>query len=966
MNPFTERLRESCARHAARVAILERGRAFTYSQLEARIERVAARLREAGVGVGSLVVLEGGRGFARIADLAALFRVGSSALLSCPRWPEPYLRDCTQQSGADWRLDAGELRRAHVGGAASTGAPRRQLGGACPPLPEDLAYVVYTSGSSGRPKGVLVPHAGLVAVLDAQIAAFGLHPGSRSLFVLGLGFDASLSDIGTALLAGAALVIEDDAACAPGRIQDTLARTRVTYADLPPAYLSWLDERRLPDALETLVVGGEVPPEPDVRRIASRLALFNVYGPSEATICTSLVRCDASWSRPLLGQPVASNHYALRDPVPCGPAESEGELVITGPGVAHGYLGDDAQTAQRFIRDGGSRAFRTGDRVRARADREWEFLGRIDRQVKRRGQLVAPEHVEAALLRTGLLRAAHVALDPLRDRLVAHVEARASLDPQAAGTLAQRLREELLETLPPALVPDQLEVVAQLERNASGKVAHGRAGQGRAAQAHTAREVTHDGPDVGTVALLAGLMGDVLRRPALEADEDFYELGGDSLTALELVARAEAAGWGLDLAALVRGRTPRETVARLGDRTPSYAAQPELEDAVGVTPRVAAVAPRARPLEAEELLLTGASGTLGLRVLRELLERVGPQGRVHCLVRRPDALVSVAADERAVAQDPRVVAHVGDLRAEQLGIAANVYAALAEHVHSVVHLGAELSAAAPATALREVNVEGTRRVLGFVAAGRAKALLYASTLSVLCEASPRPACCQEDDALDATESLGTPYAASKWVAERLVRRADPEAEATTIVRLGLLTGDARTGRGAHTGHLARFVRGVTALGALPMDGTGREAASLAFDVTPLDDAASASVDLFVHDRARGAGCVYHVAARQPATLALLVAALRAEGVALGVCSWAELCARAGALRDPSGDATLALLSLCRADEAAYARHRALDLFAATGTHFSLVNSHRALAQTRRAAPAPDLALLRLYVRSALA
>src|SRR5690606_1835706 len=140
-------------------------------------------------------------------------------------------------------------------------------------------YVVYTSGSSGRPKGVLVPHAGLVPVLDAQIAAFGLHPGSRSLFVLGLGFDASLSDIGTALLTGAALVIEEDAACAPGRVQDTLARTRATYADLPPAYLSWLDERRLPSALETLVVGGEVPPEPDVRRLASRVALFNVYGP---------------------------------------------------------------------------------------------------------------------------------------------------------------------------------------------------------------------------------------------------------------------------------------------------------------------------------------------------------------------------------------------------------------------------------------------------------------------------------------------------------------------------------------------------------------------------------------------------------------------------------------------------------------------------------------------------------------
>jgi non-ribosomal peptide synthetase component F len=199
MNPFSERMRRVFGAHAARVAVLDRGRACTYAELDQRVERVVSRLHEARVGPGVLVGLDGDRTLARVADLLALMRVGAVPLLLCPRWPQAYRRACIITSLASHTLTAGVLAR--VEGAAS-----------CEPLPSDAAYLIYTSGSSGRPKGVVGTHAGLVPVLDAQIEAFALSPASRSLFLLGLAFDASLSDIGTALLAGATLVLEDDAA----------------------------------------------------------------------------------------------------------------------------------------------------------------------------------------------------------------------------------------------------------------------------------------------------------------------------------------------------------------------------------------------------------------------------------------------------------------------------------------------------------------------------------------------------------------------------------------------------------------------------------------------------------------------------------------------------------------------------------------------------------------------------------
>lgn len=953
MNPLSERLRDVCAAHGRRVAVLDRGRAFTYAALDARVRGVEATLREAGAGPGTLVALGGARTVGRVADMLALFRVGAVPLLLCPRWPAAYGAARIAASGAALRLEEGELR---VSGAS----PRA--------LPGDAAYVIYTSGSSGQPKGVVVPHAGLVPVLDAQIEAFALTPTSRSLFLLGLGFDASLSDIGTALLAGATLVLEEDSACAPSRLLGTIARHGVTYADVPPAYLAHLHEEALPGCLETLVVGGEVAPAHDVRRLAERVALFNVYGPTEATICTSLGRCDPGWSRPLLGQPIAGNEYDLSPSE--AEANDEGELLIAGPGLALGYLDDEALTAQRFVWRAGRRWYRTGDVVRRCADGEWAFRGRVDRQLKLRGQRVAPEEVEAALLRTGLLRAVRVSTSPEADRLVAHVEVHVPLSEPQRRELVGRLRASLFRELPTALVPDDVVVVDALPRGVTGKLMpvarpHATGAPPGTSPERAPRRTDSELPCDGVLALLGAWMGQVLSSAPLAPDDDFFDAGGTSLHALEVAARAQAADVAVSASAIAHGRTPGGAWEQRATEAGALWSVAALGEHLGD------VAPlRASPagsLRGGCVFLTGATGTLGRALLPRLLAELGTTGRVHCLVRHPDALSG--ARHATLSDEARVVVHVGDLREDRFGLANDGYDALARDVDVVIHLGARLSGAASLDALRAVNVEGTRRVLQLCHDVRPKALLHASTLSVFTDASPRPATCLEADDLADRDALLTPYAASKWLAERLVRRADPSEHAATIVRFGLLTGASDTGVGDPQGHLERFIRGLARLSALP-DVCLAAAEHLAFDVTPLDHAADACVALLSHDRTRGGGGTYHVAAREPASLAALLHAMRAEGVALTPLPTREFFGRAGAHRDATGDVALAALSLARGVPGMLAQHRALDLFAATGAHFSLVNTSRALAAAlpRGASlgPRPDPALLRRYVRAALA
>lgn len=885
------RIEAQAAARPDALAVVDGDRALTYAALWAATGERAAQLREAGAGPGERVALALDKSIDWITSAIAAWRCGAAWMPLDPGLPEK--RRAAMRALARPRItDTGTEFLCFPTQGIGRGDSTRE------------AYVIFTSGSSGAPKGVVVTHAGLPSMLAAQVEAFDLRPGDRALWVLSPSFDASVSDVFTALTAGATLFVSR--ARTPEAVLSALHRHAITHVDLPPSLLPHLDPDRAPASLRAVVIGGEVCAEDAVRRWAARVRLVNVYGPTEATVCTSLGVCVPDRSHGArIGRPLPGVDYHL----------VEGELWIGGPQVARGYLGDGPH--ERFTSLEGARVYRTGDRVERLPDGEYVFLGRIDRQLKLRGRLVAPEEIEAALTEHPEVRAAAVQKRRLgaRDALVGFFEGEASAD---------ALRAHLAERLPSWMVPAWLERVVALPRGATGKIDLAALAD---APITTARGDELETPlEAQLAAMFEGALGVPVAR-----DDDFFARGGDSFALVDLVARAAAAGLAVGpelveahptVAGLARALDAEETstmtlAALRAVARPSAA----LEAALARAPRPA------RPPRVA--LLTGATGFLGRR-LHDALRARGL--RVVSLVRRDTDLPDVVR---------------GDVSLPGLGLAPETWAALTDAVDVVVHCAATVSLARSFAALRATNLDGTAEALRLALEAGASFHL-ASTLSVFVstDRAERPA--REDDDLSATREVYGGYAQSKVAAELLVRRAEG-AIPITLHRLGLLTGDRATAAAPAHDWLSMLVRGLARLGVYPEDA----APALAFDVTPVDHAAEAMATLVLRARTDRALETFHLCAARPTSLAALVEAMRAEGARLEPAP-REAIARTDRIDAPTR------LALSRAlgerDE-----RRAMDLFQATGARFD----RRRADAAGIVAPSPDPALLRRYVRRML-
>ncbi|HZH75972.1 MAG TPA: amino acid adenylation domain-containing protein, partial [Archangium sp.] len=337
---------------------------------------------------------------------------------------------------------------------------------------ENLAYVIYTSGSTGTPKGTLLTHRGLINTTLAAVASHGVKPDSRVLQFAAFGFDASVCEIFSTLLAGARLVLAPRDEIMPGApLRGVLERHAITHVTLTPSVLAQLDADGL-SALTTVISAGEACSPELVRRWRRDGRRFlNAYGPTEVTVCAS-VQDDVSPDRPTIGHPWPNVElYVLRG-LEVVPAGVPGELCVGGVGLARGYFGRPELTAERFIphpfsEEPGARLYRTGDLVRFLPDGDIEFLGRLDTQVKLRGFRIELGEIESRLAGHPDVRAATVVLRediPGNPRLVAYVVG----EPEALESSV--LRTFLTGKLPEYMVPSAFVVLDVLPLNSSGKV----------------------------------------------------------------------------------------------------------------------------------------------------------------------------------------------------------------------------------------------------------------------------------------------------------------------------------------------------------------------------------------------------------------------------------------------------------------------------------------------------------------
>ncbi|MGW4326904.1 amino acid adenylation domain-containing protein [Nocardia sp. NPDC004573] len=534
---------------------------LTYAELDRRSNRLARALIARGLGPGTRVALGLTRSIDSVVALLAAAKSGAAFVPIDPKYPADRIRHMLADSGCTTGVTiTAHVAKLHAGAPEGRGTEWLLLdrpefaaeldGHDDAPIHDhersrtvqvaDLAYLVYTSGSTGTPKGVAVTHSGLSNLADEIRDRIGVQEHSRTLHFATPSFDAAILDLLIALGAGAAMVICPTDIYGGDELAALMERERVSHGFMTPAALATIDRERWPlPHMRALMVGGEAVAPDLVARWAPGRMMCDVYGPTETTVVITISGPLRAGDPITIGSLVRGAQGLVLDerlrPVPVG---VPGELYLAGPGVARGYFNRFGLTATRFVADpygpAGARMYRTGDVVRWNASGELVYLGRSDHQVKLRGFRVELGEITGALGEHPSVRFAHTEVRRIAgaDRIVAFVQPA----DRAAGVDTEALRAFVARRLPTHMVPAGITVLDTIPLTPVGKLDVDALPEPRFTGDSTGRE-----PGTDAERLVAAVMGELIGADGVRADDSFFDIGGNSLLATQLVARLAAA-----------------------------------------------------------------------------------------------------------------------------------------------------------------------------------------------------------------------------------------------------------------------------------------------------------------------------------------------------------------------------------------------------------------------------------------
>ncbi|MGZ3650084.1 MAG: Pls/PosA family non-ribosomal peptide synthetase [Bdellovibrionota bacterium] len=555
---------------------------FTYAELDAVTNRLARLLRSEGAGPGALVGIYFERSHRPILAILACLKAGAAYIPIDPSYPKERIDHIVQEASVSLLITEEALfakaSSFFPGTLLSVDAPtwqilspeglsRRETG----VRPSDLAYVIYTSGTTGRPKGVMAEHRNAFRYAHSFNRVCGTGPGDRVYQGFSLGFDGSIEEIWMAFSNGSCLVVpERDSPRFGNDLGAFLARLGITYFSTVPTMLSTITEA-IP-SLTTLVVSGEICPEELVQRWARPgLRMWNVYGPTEATVNTTAKEC-------LPGLPITIGKnlpgyeiHVLDENMRERPRGEKGELYVGGATLARGYLKQPEKTAEVFITlAGGRRIYKTGDLVRWNEAGELEFFGRIDGQVKVRGFRVELAEIESVLLEHPNIRSAAVRLHEKNG--LQELAACVILRDSSLGLDRNEVLCRLEARVPPYMVPTFLDVLSDFPLLASGKVSRPLLPEPVCALVREQAEFVP--PATASELAVAEVFQEIFRVERVSVEADFFkDLGGHSLTAAQVVTKLRQGQFkGVHVRDLYKFPSVRTLAAQLDSAAPTMVA----------------------------------------------------------------------------------------------------------------------------------------------------------------------------------------------------------------------------------------------------------------------------------------------------------------------------------------------------------------------------------------------------------
>ncbi|MEG8234015.1 amino acid adenylation domain-containing protein [Pseudomonas orientalis] len=933
---LTELVAASTEKSPHGIAVIDNSQQLSYGELWARAAVVAANVCQHVPGPSSIIAVALPRSAEFITALLGVLRAGHAFLPIDPRLPIDRIRYLIENSGCTLVITSDQQS---IEGWPEVATIRMEAldpdihwetpqGLSC----RDAAYLIYTSGSTGTPKGVIVEHRQVVNNIFWRQRTWPLTPQDNVLHNHSFSFDPSVWAVFWPLLTGGTIVLADVRTMEDSTaLLDLMIRHDVSVLGGVPSLLGTLIDHPFANdcrAVKLVLSGGEVLNPELARKIQKvwQADVANLYGPTEATIDALYFAIKENGTGALpIGYPIDNAQAYIVDqdlyPVPPG---VPGEIMLAGRNLARGYLGNPAQTAQRFLPNpfGNGRVYATGDLGRRWPSGAISYLGRRDQQVKIRGHRIELNEVahllcQALELKEAIVFAQHAGTE--HARLVAAIE-------QFPGQQSDSIKQQLVRHLPSHLIPSQLLLLDELPRTATGKVDMLKLNQLAAPHPTEPTARQSRAPRTDLEQSVIEDFAHVLELAEIAPDTDFFEQGGNSIL-LTRLAGTLAAKYQVQIPLHEFFLTPtpaavaqaieiyrREGLTALLTRQHAQTLEQDIYLDEHVRPDGL---PHANWYQPSVVFLTGATGYLGLYLIEQLLKRT--QSRVICLCRAKNAEHAKTRIQEGLnayridvdSELHRVEYVAGDLALPNLGLSEHQWQMLAEEVDVIYHNGALVNFVYPYSALKATNVGGTQTILELACTTRLKSVQYVSTVDTLLATHiPRPFI--EDDA-PLRSAVGVPvgYTGSKWVAEGVANLGLARGIPVSIFRPGLILGHTETGASQSIDYLLVALRGFLPLGIVPDY-------PRIFDIVPVDYVAAAIVHISLQPEARDK--FFHLFNPAPVTIRQFCDWIREFGYEFKLVDFEH--GRQQALSVPPGHLLYPLVPLIR--DADPQPHRALD------------------------------------------